>query len=441
MSRAIAVIGAGPSGFYAVDGLVRALPEARIDIIDRLPCPYGLVRYGVAPDHQGTKAVQRQFERLLAKPSVRFLGHVEVGRDVAVAELLPLYDALIFATGCSRDRRLGIPGEELAGVVGSGAFVGWYNGHPDFAGLDPLRPDMQQVAVIGAGNVAIDVARVLAKTPDEMAKSDIAPHAAAAIARLDLQEIDLVARRGPADANFTGNELAELGRLAAFQARVEAGLLEGAAPPDSDPAPERLRKNRNLEILRTFAAASPAANDNKQRVLRFQFWRTPVALHGIDGRVRELELADTRHPGRTWRTRADLVVTCIGYVPAPPGGLPLDGGHVAHDDGRVRGMPGAYVVGWARRGPSGVIPTNRADALALVKAIVDDLAAMPAQAKDGPAGLDALLAARGIRPVDTAAWRRIEAAENAAGQAQGRPRVKVATWAGLSLPTPTAVET
>lgn len=431
MSRTIAVIGAGPSGFYAVDGLVRALPDARIDIVDRLPCPYGLVRYGVAPDHQGTKAVQRQFERLLAKSNVRFIGNVEVGRDVSVAELSELYDVLIVATGCSRDRRLGIAGEDLKGVVGSGAFVGWYNAHPDVADLDPLRPGMRRVAVIGAGNVAIDVARVLAKTPDEMAKSDIAPQAAAAIARLNLEEIAIVARRGPADANFTGNELAELGRLAAFQAEVNAEVLEGVAPLDSDPAPDRLRKNRNLEILRNFVPPPSTAPSEKRGALRFLFWHTPVALHG-EGRVRELELADTRHPERGWRIAVDLVVTCIGYDPAPPAGLPRERGHIAHDEGHVRGLPGAYVVGWAKRGPTGVIPTNRADSLALVKAIVADLEAAPVANKPGPSGLDKLLAARAAKPIDTAGWQRIEAAETAAGQAEGRPRVKVGTWTALT---------
>lgn len=445
MGRCIAIVGAGPSGFFAADGLLRALPERRLDLIDRLPCPYGLVRYGVAPDHQGTKAVQRQFERLLARPGVRFLGNVEVGRDVSIAELLALYDAVILATGCSRDRKLGIAGEELAGVVGSGAFVGWYNAHPDFAALDPLRPGMTRAAVIGAGNVAIDVARVLAKTPDEMAKSDIAPQAAAAIADLDLREISIVARRGPADANFTGNELAELGRLAAFRAELAADDLDGAAVPDADPAPERLRKSRNLEILKGFAAGATPATGGKpagdagaapSRALRLRFWRTPLALHGDGGRVTALELADTRHPERRERLDVDLVVSCIGYAPAPPPGGTLDGSHIAHDEGRVRGLPGAYVVGWARRGPSGVIPTNRADAMALTKTIVEDLAAPPAASaadKPGPAGLDALLQARSVQVVDTAAWQRIEAAETAAGAAQGRPRVKVGTWEGFSL--------
>jgi ferredoxin--NADP+ reductase len=261
-----------------------------------------------------------------------------------------------------------------------------------------------------------------------MAKSDIMPHAAAAIARLDLEAITLFARRGPADANFTGNELAELGRLSAFQAEMQPEALDGAVAAESDPAPERLRKKRNLEILKGFASVTP---DDRRRRLRFRFWNTPVALHGTDGRVRELELADTRHPERRWRTRADLVVTCIGYTPAPPPGLALARGIVAHDEGRVRDLPGAYVVGWAKRGPTGVIPTNRADSLAVVKRVVDDLATAPSSTKGGPGALDALLATRGVKTVDTAAWRRIEAAENAAGESEERPRVKARTWAAL----------
>jgi ferredoxin--NADP+ reductase len=292
---------------------------------------------------------------------------------------------------------------------------------------------LRQVVVIGAGNVAIDVARVLAKTPDEMAKSDIVPQAAAAIAQLDIAEIAMVARRGPADANFTGNELAELGRLAAFRPVVDADVVEEATTPDSDPAPERMRKNRNLEILRGFAAAG--APDTR-RSLRFDFWQTPVVLHGEDGRVRALEVADTRHPERRWQMPADLVVTCIGYGPTPPPGLPLERGSIVHADGRVRGLPAVYVVGWAKRGPTGVIPTNRVDALGLVKTIVADLAEAPVSGKPGPSGLDSMLAARGIKPFDTAAWQRIEAAENAAGQAQGRPRVKFGTWNALTERSP-----
>ena len=424
MSRTIAIVGAGPSGFYALDGLTRALPDARIDIVDRLPTPYGLARFGVAPDHQGTKAVTRQFDRMLSKPGVRFLGGVGIGRDVSLAELRELYDAVVIASGCPRDRKLGIPGEDLRGVHGSAAFTAWFNGHPDFAGLAPLLTDARSVAVIGNGNVAIDVARVLAKTADEMAKSDIAPHAAALIAGASLATIGMHGRRGPAEANFTNNELAELGRLHEWAPVVEAVDIEGVAPPDGDPTPERLRKQKNVDILRGFAATPPT--DGK-RALSFGFHQTPVALHGVDGRVRELELADTRDPSRRWRIAADLVVTCIGYDFAGPPGLPLERGRVANDEGRVRDMPGVHVVGWAKRGPNGTIPTNRADSLAVAERLVGDLATMQSS-KPGLAALDALLASRGVAVTDTAAWRRIEAAENAAGVVEGRPRVKLATW-------------
>ncbi|MBL8673435.1 MAG: FAD-dependent oxidoreductase, partial [Rhodospirillales bacterium] len=253
MSPSIVVVGAGPSGFYAVDGLTRALPECRVDVVDRLPTPFGLVRFGVAPDHQGTKGVARQFDRLLTKPSIRFLGGVELGRDVSLDELRDLYDAVVIAIGCHRDRRLGIPGEDLAGVFGSAAFTAWFNGHPDFAALAPPLADARSVAVIGNGNVAIDVARVLAKTADEMAKSDIAPTAAAAIAAAALRDIGIHGRRGPAESSFTNNELAELGRLRDWTPVVAADALGGIDAPESDPAPERMRKRKNLEILRGFA--------------------------------------------------------------------------------------------------------------------------------------------------------------------------------------------
>ncbi len=427
MSRTIAIVGAGPSGFYALDGLTRALPDARIDLIDRLPTPYGLARFGVAPDHQGTKAVTRQFDRLLAKPGVRFLGGVEIGRDVSLAELRGLYDAVLIASGCPRDRKLGIPGEDLRGVHGSAAFTAWFNGHPDLADLAPPLADARSIAVIGNGNVAIDVARVLAKTADEMAKSDIAPHASALIAGADIVAIGMHGRRGPAEASFTNNELAELGRLHDRAPVVAAADLEGVAPSDADPTPERLRKQKNIDILRGFASGAPS---DRKRALSFGFHHTPVALHGVEGRVRELELADTRDPSRRRRIAADLVVTCIGYDFDGPPGLPLDRGRLANDEGRVRGLSGVYVVGWAKRGPSGTIPTNRADSLAVAERLVADLATA-GSSEPGPAALDALLAARGVVVTDTAGWRRIEMAENAGGLAEGRPRVKLATWDAL----------
>src|SRR5258705_4619371 len=237
MTHRVAIVGAGPSGFYAADGLLRARPDLHIDIIDRLPTPYGLVRAGVAPDHQGTKAITRQFEKLLGQPDVRFAGNIEVGRDLSWDELLTGYDAIIVATGMVIDKKLGVPGEEQAHVWGSWRFVAWLNGHPDYR----QGPDLSQVktvAVIGNGNVALDVARVLAKSADEMAKSDIAPDAAAAIAAAPLTDIYVIGRRGPEQASFTNNELAEMGRLSRATALADAAAQRGE-PPASDPTPER----------------------------------------------------------------------------------------------------------------------------------------------------------------------------------------------------------
>ena len=416
---AIVVVGAGPSAFYAVDALSRARPEARIDIVDRLPAPFGLARYGVAPDHQGTKGVTRQFDRLLAKPGVRFLGGIELGRDVSLDDLRAAYDAVVIATGCRRDRRLGIPGEDLRGVMGSMRFVDWFNAHPDAVDLAATIAEARHVAVIGNGNVAIDVARVFAKTADEMAKSDIDPHAQAAIAAMELETVTLYGRRGPAEASFTINELNEMGRLARAVALVDAAQLADAAVADSDPTPERLRKQKNIEAFRGFSANLPGS---KPVALGFRFHRAPLTLSGENGRVVGINFADGSY------APADLVITCIGYDAILAEGLPIERGRVANDEGRVSGLPGVYVVGWARRGPSGTIPTNRADSFAVAERLVADLAP---SSKAGPGGLDALLAARGVVPIDTAGWQRIDRAESEAGQREGRPRVKLASWAAL----------
>ena len=418
-SASIAVVGAGPSGFYAVDALSRARPDARIDIIDRLPTPFGLARYGVAPDHQGTKGVTRQFDRLLAKPGVRFAGGVDLGRDVSLEELRNLYDAVVIATGCGRDRRLGVPGEDLAGVMGSMRFVDWFNAHPDAVDLSETIAQARHVAVIGNGNVAIDVARVFAKTVEEMAKSDIDPRAQAAIAAMPLETVTLYGRRGPAEASFTINELNEMGRLARAVALVDPADVANAVAPDGDPTPERLRKQKNIEALRGFSANAP---DAKPIALAFRFDRAPRMLGGENGRVVGINFTDGFY------APADLVITCIGYDAILPEGLPAERGRVANDDGRVRGLSGVYVVGWARRGPSGTIPTNRADSFAVVERLVADLAP---SSKPGPGGLDALLASRDAATIDTAGWQRIDKAESEAGAREGRPRVKLASWAAL----------
>ena len=380
MTHKVAIVGAGPSGFYAADGLLRANPDLRIDIVDRLPTPYGLVRAGVAPDHQGTKAVARQFDRLLANLNLRFCGNIEVGRDISWQAVRDAYDAVIVATGMVVDRKLGIPGEERPHVWGSWRFVAWLNGHPDFR-QGPDLSAVRRVAVIGNGNVAIDVARVLAKNADEMAKSDIVPEAGAAIAAAPIEEIAIVGRRGPEHASFTNNELAEMGRLARAVALVEPHALEGVEAPATDPTPERLRKAKNLELLRGFSQNRPG---DKPIALRFLFNTAPASFDSAE---------------------FDLMVTCIGYQAAEP--LPAG--------------PGVFAVGWARRGPNGTIPTNRADSHAVAQQVVAWL-----NDRDPKSGADPLPPA-----IDAAGWHRIDGAELAAGAAQGRPRVKVTGWQTL----------
>src|SRR4051812_23197169 len=327
MTRRVAIVGAGPSGFYAADGLLRTRPDLRIDLIDRLPTPFGLVRAGVAPDHQGTKGVVRQFARILAQPDVRFAGNIDVGRDLSWDELREGYDAVIVATGKVIDRKLGVPGEDLPFVWGSWKFVGWLNGHPDFR-TGPDLSTAKRVAVIGNGNVALDVARVLAKSADEMARSDIVPEAGAAIAAAPLTDIYVIGRRGPEHASFTNNELAEMGRLARAVAVTDAAAL-GAEPPASDPTPDKLRKRKNLEILRGVARNQPGSK--------------PINLHFVFGRpIAAIE------PGEF-----DLVITCIGYSGAP-----------------VPDGEGVFAVGWAKRGPTGTIPTNRADSHAVAQQVI-----------------------------------------------------------------------
>ena len=386
MTHRVAIVGAGPSGFYAADGLLRTRPDLRIDLIDRLPTPFGLVRAGVAPDHQGTKAIARQFVRLLDQPDVRFAGNVEIGRDLSWDELQAGYDAVIVATGRVIDRKLGVPGEELPFVWGSWKFVGWLNGHPDFR-EGPDLSQVRRVAVIGNGNVALDVARVLAKSAEEMAKSDIVPEAGAAIAAAPLTDIYVVGRRGAEHASFTNNELGEMGRLARATALADKSVLTAQAPA-SDPTPERLRKAKNVEILKGFAANTAGG---KPVTVHFQFHAAPVAF-----RRGEVELT-------TGKLKVDLAVTCIGYEGAAfPGG------------------EGVFAVGWAARGPSGTIPTNRTHSHGVAQEVIAWLKARDPKRPD-PMPL----------AVDAAGWHRIDKAETAAGAAQGRPRVKIVDWKAL----------
>lgn len=418
----IAVIGAGPSGLFAVDGLTRKLPGAAIDVIERLPTPFGLVRAGVAPDHQGTKAIQRQFERTLDKDCVRLLGNVTMGRDVDLAELRGLYDAVIVATGAPLDRRLGIPGEDLPGVYGSAAFVGWYNGHPDHAGLAPDLSGSTAV-VIGNGNVALDVCRLLGKTAGELATSDLAAPAAEALRHAEFKDIWLTGRRGPMEAAFTFAELKELSELEHCAPSLDGTVLPESVPDGLLPTEARM-KEKNLETLQAFAAAGP--QPGKPTTLHLAFHASPVAFLG-EGKVEAVRFARTRvENGRavttdeTFEIPASLVVTAIGYRTETLDGLVVDNGVVTNDGGRIE--PGLYVVGWAKRGPSGTIPTNRADSLAVVDTLLGDLSGT-ASGKPGGSGLDALLAGRGVRVTSLEDWQTLDAAEQARA-ADGSPRLK-----------------
>lgn len=410
MPPRIAIVGAGPAGLYAADGLLRKLPDARIDVLDRLFAPFGLMRYGVAPDHQGTKAVTRLLDRLIAKGNPRFLGQVQLGRDVSLDELRRRYHAVVLATGCAVDRRLGIPGEDLPGVVGSGAFTRWYNSHPDTSPCPAELGRVRRAAVIGNGNVAIDVARMLAKSAEELAGSDLADEPRATLAGCPIEEIVIIGRRGPVEASFTNAELAELGRLARAMPVVDAAELPETI---GEAASDRKVKEANLATLRGFLDAPP-----RPLRIRFLFHRMPVAFEGTD-RLAALRLR--RSDGSEETLPVDLAVTCIGYRGEAIEGAPFDPerGIVPNDDGRV--APGLYVTGWAKRGPSGVIPTNRTDGMALADKVAADIAALPAPPEtDDPL---TLLRERGVPVVTYDDWRRHDAAEIAAAPA-GAPRKK-----------------
>ncbi len=399
----VAVVGAGPAGLYAVERLAKQ-PGVEIDLIERLVTPFGLVRYGVAADHQSTKGVARTLARPLDKGQAAFHGGVTLGETVSLAELRELYDAVVLATGAGVDRRLDVPGEHLPGVVGSGRFVGWLNAHPDHLERPiPSRP-VRQVVVVGAGNVAIDVARILAKTPEELVASDLDPEIAAELASWPLERVTFLIRRGPEEMRFTPPELEELGKLARAQPLVSANDLPAAQGEEP----------KTLTLLRrwTGAAARPVS-------IAFRFHAVPAAFEG-DGALEAVRLADgTRLP-------ADLAVTCIGYGCAPLAGLPLVEGRLARAEGALQ--PGLYVVGWAGRGPSGTIPTNRTESHRVAEAL---LAEVEPAGKPGRAGLLALIKARGATPVDWAGWQAIEAAEKAAAVAPA-PRRKLRV--GFPLP-------
>lgn len=431
MAHTIAIVGSGPAGFYAAEAIIKARPDAQVDLIDRLPTPYGLVRSGVAPDHQGTKNVWRVFQRTAQRPQVRFLGNVELGRDVSLAQLRETYDAVVLAIGAPVDRELGVPGEHQRGVIGSGPFTSWYNGHPDWSGFDPDL-DSSHIAIIGNGNVAVDVARVLGRTPPEMLKTDLPSYAGAQIAKAPLTDIYMIGRRGPAEASFTPVELRELGDLERCVAVVDpAHLPETVVAKD---AKDQKLKEKILDILRGYSRNDPASKPVR---LHIMFYSAPALVLGDGDKVTGLRLARTKvengravATGETFDVPAGVIIKAIGFYCRPIEGLPMPEKSTCYPnvDGHVDGN--LWAVGWAKRGPSGVIATNRADSIATVERL---LASMPADVEGKPGArerMDAILRERGAKVVSFSHWEKIEALEHGAAQ-EGAPRVKITEWKHL----------
>jgi len=435
----VAIVGSGPAGFYTASALQAGAVGVEVDMLERLPTPWGLVRLGVAPDHPNIKAVSRAFEKIARVDGFRFFGNVEVGRDVSHDELARLYDAVVYTVGAQTDRRLGIPGEDLPGSWAATEFVAWYNAHPDFQHLE-FDLSGERAVVVGNGNVALDVARMLALTAGELAPTDATDEAIAALGASGIRDIVVLGRRGPAQASFTPPELAELGELEGADVVVDPTELELDVASAAALEEGRETARRNLEILREFAARAPSG---RPRTVRLRFCVSPVQILG-EGRVEAVEVVRNRlEAGESGAIRAvptdeielipaSLVFRSVGYHGVRLPGLPFDErrGTIANDGGRVVGRPGVYVAGWIKRGPSGVIGTNKKDATETVELLLADAeAGVLARESDEP--LEELLRDRGVDFVEYAGWEAIDEHERTQGREQGRPRVKLATWEGL----------
>ena len=404
----VAIIGAGPAGYFAAQALQNLANDERsfsIDMIERLPTPWGLVRSGVAPDHPKIKTVSKVFEKIAAHENFRLFANVEIGEDITVSQLQEKYDAVIIATGSSLGKKLGIPGEDLRGSLSAAVFVPWYNAHPDFVGVDtPL--DSDTAVVIGAGNVAMDVARMLALEPTELDPTDTADHAIDAFKKSNIRKVYISARRGPEHAAFTSPELRELPKLehtnvVMRREDIEAAIERAGTEPEKD-----VKSNLDAMLL---IAENPKSQH--ERTMEFLFQHTPKEILGTD-RVEGVVYAT---PNGDVTIKCGLVITAIGYQAQRIEGVPCDGGKVVNSDGHVSGN--MYVVGWAKRGPSGVIGTNKSDAAAVMELLVSDLKS-PKNAGD----LTELLTHQIV--VSQEHWQKINAAEVAAGEPKGKPRVK-----------------
>ena len=440
----VAIIGAGPSGFYAADQILKDPgTHAQVDLFDRLPTPYGLVRGGVAPDHPKIKSVTRVYERTAAKEGFRFFGNVEVGRDLHVADFEQHYHAILYTFGAEADRELGIPGEDLPGSYAATAFVGWYNAHPDYADRNFNLDRSKRAVVIGNGNVAMDVARMLALDDAELRKTDIADHAIDVLDGSAIEEIVVLGRRGPVQAAYTNPEIKELGELEEADVIVDPAEIEldpvSAAWIESDEVDKTTRVN--VEIVREFAAKSP---EGKPKRIVLRFLSSPIEIKGGE-RVESIvigrnELIDddgtlrARDTGEREELDCDLVLRSVGYTGIPISGVPFDEkrGTILNEHGRVleehggSHRTGHYTAGWIKRGPSGVIGTNKKDAQETVDHLLEDVAAgaLLEPSSPDPNSIETLLTERGAHYVSFSGWEKIDQAEIGRGEPHGRPRVK-----------------
>ncbi len=440
----VAVVGAGPAGFYATGHLLDAEAPVEVDLFDRLPTPWGLVRAGVAPDHPNIKAVSRVFEKIAGKPGFRMFGNVEIGRDISHAQLADHYDAVVYAYGAQADRRMGIPGEDLAGSIPATAFVAWYNGHPDFRDLNP-ELQVDRAVVIGNGNVAVDVARMLVLAPEELAPTDTADHAIDALSRSTLRDVVIAGRRGPLQAAYTNPELLELGELQIADVvidPVEAALDELS---QADYARASQPDQRNVDTVLEYAQRP---RTGKPRTVTLRYLLSPLEIRG-DGRVEEIVMVRNRleraDDGSVRAVATDdtetipcgLVLRSVGYRGLPVDGVPFDERRcvIPHAAGRAldaSGTPvvGVYCTGWIKRGPSGVIGTNKKDAVETATALLEDLAAGRLGSPSSPsaAAAEELIAACRPEALAYGHWESIDAHERLLGEPHGRPRVKLCSW-------------
>jgi ferredoxin--NADP+ reductase len=438
----VAVVGSGPAGFYAAEALLKHETAAvEVDMIDRLPTPFGLVRGGVAPDHPKIKSVTRVYEKTAARDGFRFFGNVMLGRDVSAAELADHYHAVVYAYGAETDRQLGIPGEDLPGSGPATAFVGWYNAHPDYADHE-FDLSCERAVVIGNGNVAADVARMLALTREELEVTDTADHAIGPLAETGIKEIVVLGRRGPAQAAFTNPELRELGEMANADIEIDPAELElDELSREYLESEADITARKNVEIMEEFAAKPP---EGKPQRIVLRFLVSPIEIQG-DGKVERIVIGRNelhrdesgalrpRDTGEREEIGCGLVLRSIGYKGIGVDGIPYDErrGVIPNEAGRVIGedgeqLAGQYATGWIKRGPSGVIGTNKKDSQETVQSLFEDMEAgrLPEPANRDPAAIEALLRERRPDLVTFEGWQAIDAAEQERGKPQGRPRVK-----------------